>query len=331
MYFETHYKMKSISRLQKILLVVFSGFALSLTCWEGPPTSLLAQSREAGETRMNRVIELLELKKPAMGIFASDFSTRRATSVASAPIDFVILDMEHAPYDIAQLESYLLAMVNKRRILEKGNLQPDVVPVVRIPSYGRERSQFIIKQVLDLGAFGLLVPHIEDAQEALAAVRAARYAQRKGSLDFEPEGQRGVGYGWAVRYWGLPAPEYAAKADLWPLDPEGELLLWCMVETKKGVRNAREIAAVPGVSGLFVGPSDLAFSLGVSFDDPEVEENLQRILSACKESGIPCGTLTGASSVAKRLKEGFEFLAVGSDSGLSGNVRRAVDIGREFR
>jgi 4-hydroxy-2-oxoheptanedioate aldolase len=149
--------------------------------------------------------------------------------------------------------------------------------------------------------------------------------------DYEPSGKRGVGYGWAARYWGLSGTEYAERADVWPLDPKGELALWLMIETREAVDNCVEIAQTPGVSGLFLGPSDLAFSLGVPLGDPAVEIAIEKVVAASKQTGVPLGTLCGAGDVEKRLAQGFRFLAVGGDSGPSGSVKEAVSIGRKFK
>ena len=279
--------------------------------------------------RLNKVIELLEKKQqPPLGIFSFNLSARSGAALASAPLDFVIVDLEHTPYDPTRLESYLLGMIDKKQIAAGGTLQPPVTPIIRLPANGREHVEYLIKQVLDLGAFGVVVPHVGNRQDALAAVKAMRYPQRAGARDMAPDGHRGVGYGWAARYWGLTGPEYAAKADLWPLDPSGELLLWCMIESREGVDHAGEIASTPGVSGIFLGPSDLAASLGVTEDHPDVAAATQRVVDACKKAGVPCGTLVGGPAVADRLKQGFQFLAVGSDGGISAGVRRSLDIGR---
>ncbi|MFN0169791.1 MAG: HpcH/HpaI aldolase family protein [Bryobacteraceae bacterium] len=292
---------------------------------------LLASWPVAAQSRLNRVIELLEKGTPPLGIFASNISVRGGAAVSSSAVDFVIIDLEHSPYDPTRLESYLLGMIDKRRIHEKGALQPAVAPIVRLPANGRERVEYMMKQVLDLGAFGVVVPHVRNREDALAAVRGMRFPQRDGARDAEPEGHRGVGYGWAARYWGLAAPEYVAKADLWPLDPAGELVLWCMIESREGVEHALEIASTPGVSGIFIGPSDLSMSLGVTESDPKTEAAIQKILAACKQVRTPCGTLTSGQAVKTRLDEGFQFLAVGGDSGLSGGVERGLEIGRAKR
>ncbi|MCX6623535.1 MAG: aldolase/citrate lyase family protein [Acidobacteria bacterium] len=202
--------------------------------------------------RLNRVVQLLEQGTPPLGIFATRLDPRSGAAVSSAPLDFVIIDLEHSPYDPTRLESYLLGMIDKRRVAT-GKLQPAVAPIVRLPANGREHVEYMIKQVLDLGAFGVVVPHVRNREDALAAVRAMRYAQAENARYREPEGHRGVGYGWAARYWGVAAAEYVAKADLWPLDPEGELVLWCMIETREGVEHATEIASTPGVGGIWKG------------------------------------------------------------------------------
>lgn len=283
------------------------------------------------DVRLNRVIERTEKNEPVFGVFSQNISVRTGAGIGSSSIDFVIIDLEHSPYDISRLEGYLLGMTDKRQILQKGNLQPNVVPIIRVPSAGREQLIFVIKQVLDLGAFGVLVPHIDTADDALAAVRAVRYPQRRGVPDFKPEGLRGVGYGWPARYWGLTGAEYAERADVWPLDPKGELLLWLMIETKASIDNIEAIARTPGVSGLFVGPSDLAFSMGLPFDDPEVEAAIEKVARVAQAAGVRYGTLTGGGGVARRLSQGFQFLAVGGDSSASASVQEARRTNAELQ
>ncbi len=287
-------------------------------------------SAEEPRPRINRFVELMEAEKPAFGIFSSNVSTRTGANVARSGLDFVIIDLEHSPYDPTRLEGYLLGMLSKAEIVRNG-LQPRTVPFVRVPTAGREQMQFIIKQVLDLGPMGLVVPHVDTAEDARAMVQASRFPQLTDAPDYEPRGLRGVGYGWAARYWGLSGTEYARRADLWPLDPEGELVLWVMIESADGVKNCKAIAETPGIGGLFIGPSDLAFSLGVPLGDPAVEEAIEKVVAVAKETGVPLGTLCSAGQVEKRLAQGFHFLAVGGDGGLSGGVREAVKIGRAYK
>lgn len=304
-------------------LVVVVGFTQN-------PVGAQEKSPDNSPTRINKFVELMEKGSPAFGVFASNVSTRGGANMASSGLDFVIIDLEHSPYDVTRLEGYLLGMINKRDVLEKG-LQPPTVPLVRVPAAGREQLQFVIKQTLDLGAMGIIVPHVDTAEDARVAVQSSRFPQLKGVPDFQPEGKRGVGYGWAARYWGLSGTDYARRADLWPLDPQGELVLWIMIETELAVENIKEIVATPGIGGLFIGPSDLAFSLGVPLGDPAVETAIEKVVEAAKQTDVPLGTLCGRSQVEQRLAQGFRFLAVGSDSGLSGSVQDAVSIGRSFK
>lgn len=297
---------------------------LLLTC------ASASSAQEKTARRINPYIALMESGKPAFGVFSSNVSLRAGAGMAGSGLDFVIVDMEHSPFDPTRLESYLVGMTSKEDVLKNG-LKVRTAPFVRVPAAGREQLQFILKQVLDLGPLGVVVPHVDTAEDARATVQACRFPQLNGVPDYEPQGKRGVGYGWAARQWGLSGGEYAERADLWPLDPQGELVLWVMVESKSAVENIRAIAAVPGIGGLFIGPSDLAFSLGVPLGDPAVEVAIEKVAAAAREAKVPLGTLCGGSEVEKRLAQGFRFLAVGSDGGLSGGVQEAVKKGRSFK
>ena len=297
---------------------------LLLTC------ASASSAQEKTARRINPYIALMESGKPAFGVFSSNVSLRAGAGMAGSGLDFVIVDMEHSPFDPTRLESYLVGMTSKEDVLKNG-LKVRTAPFVRVPAAGREQLQFILKQVLDLGPLGVVVPHVDTAEDARATVQACRFPQLNGVPDYEPQGKRGVGYGWAARQWGLSGGEYAERADLWPLDPQGELVLWVMVESKSAVENIRAIAAVPGIGGLFIGPSDLAFSLGVPLGDPAVEVAIEKVAAAAREAKVPLGTLCGGSEVEKRLAQGFRFLAVGSDGGRSGGVQDAVKKGRSFK
>jgi 4-hydroxy-2-oxoheptanedioate aldolase len=289
--------------------------------------ALFAQTRNPDippQPRLNRVVELFEKGIPPIGSFFNTVTARAGAGHASSGLDYAMIDMEHTPYDINRLQEYLLGMVNKRRILAKGNLQPDVMPMVRLPSNGREHVQYMIKQVLDIGMFGVLLPHINTREDALWAARSMRYPQRLGAPDMEPRGQRGVGYGWAARYWGMIGKEYTERADLWPLDPKGDLLLFLMIESAEAVANIDEIVRVPGVGGVFVGPGDLSFSLGVDESDPRVEEATQKVLAAAKIAGVPCGTMGEFRTIGPRLDQGFRFLLISAEGNVASTVGHAL-------
>lgn len=307
------------SRLLRALFSAGTGFLFALFAG-----AVWAQA----EPRLNKLVELFENDEPAFGVLSFDYSLNNARSMAASGLDFILIDMEHAPFDVERLRLFLLGMTDKRAIMRKGSLQPDVVPFVRIPAAGgAEELVAQAKQVLDLGVFGIMFPAVHDAQDALLAVQAMRYPQLRGSPDVEPLGIRGRNPSNAVWYWGVD--DYLDRADLWPLDPRGELLAVMFIESPEGVANIDEIIQVPGVGGIFIGPSDLSTSMGYPRSAPAVEEAIQTVLAACLEYDVPCAITTGQSSVQQRLDEGFRFVTVGVDSGLSRSASEALRLGRE--
>ena len=274
-------------------------------------------------TRYNKVIDLLEQGKT---VFASGLvwngNLDDLTFVADSDYDMVMIEMEHEGLSFNNLRVSLQFLLNRQRIAEKGNVQPDVVPLVRIPPNSRERNQWIIKQALDTGVYGLVLPHLNTVDEAQAAVVAARYPQVPGVADFEPVGQRGWWQRIAPRYWGLTAQEYYDAADLWPLDPDGNLLLMGIVEEPEGVSNLRDILRqVRGIGAIWAGPGDMSVAMGLrgNAGHPDVQANLLRILETCKEFDVPCAT--GANTpeeVAMRMDQGFRIIITAPDKSTPG-------------
>ena len=278
--------------------------------------------------RLNRTIELLAQGRPAFGILSHDRSLDNARALARSGLDFVIIDMEHGPLDIEALRVFLLGMIDKARIVEKGHAQMDVTPLVRVPANGRDQATFLAKQALDAGVMGIMFPYINTPAEAALAVRSMRYPQRRGSPDLNPPGIRGSGPGIPDWYWGVR--NYQELADVWPLDPRGELLCIIQIESEEGLNNVAAIAAVPGVSALFIGPADLALSLGYAIDAPEVESAIQTILRVARARRMPIGITTSADTVERRLGEGFNVVTVGfGDGGITPESARTLAIGRK--
>ena len=290
---------------------------------------LLVMATSTYAQRVNKLIELFENDEPGFGVLSFDYSLNNARSLATSGLDFVFIDMEHAPFDVERLREFLLGMTNKRSILEKGSLQPDVVPFVRIPAAGGAEELIAqAKQVLDVGVFGIFFPAVHTREQAELAVRATRYPQYNGAPDFEPAGLRGRNPSNAAWYWGVS--DYHAKADVWPLDPQGELLAMMFIESAEGAENIDEIITVPGLGGIFIGPSDLSTSMGYSSPAaPQVEEAIQRVLQACLANDVPCAITTGPGSVQDRIEQGFSFVTVGADGGLNANAANALQMGRE--
>ena len=266
----------------------------------------------AGDIRYNKVIDLLEQGKP---VFCSGLvwngNLDDLIYVADAGYDMVIMEMEHEGFSFNNLRTSLQFILNRKRISGSGTVQADPVPLVRIPPNSRENSQWIIKQALDTGVYGLVLPHLNTVEDAHAAVVAARYPQVPGVADFEPEGQRGWWQRIAPRYWGLTAQEYYDAADLWPLDPDGNMLLMGIVEEPEGVDNLPDILRQEkGIGAIWAGPGDMSVAMGHRGNSahPDVQANLLRILEACQNAGVPCATGATAEEVPMRLEQGFRII-----------------------
>jgi 4-hydroxy-2-oxoheptanedioate aldolase len=282
----------------------------------------------AQEMRLNRTIETLEGGHPVFGLATGNFSLTNAQALATSQLDFIIIDMEHSPFDVETLRAFLLGMVDVGRAVEKGSTQMDVTPIVRIPMNGREQLQFLVKQALDVGAYGVMFPFVNTREEALNAVASMRYPQPRGDAQPDPRGMRGSSPGNARWIWGVR--DYNERADVWPLDPQGELLAVIQIETPEGVENIEEIASVPGVGAIFIGPSDLSLNYGVPGNHPDMVAAIQRVLEACQANDLPCGLTTGAGSVESRLAQGFDFVTIswGGDAGISGAAAQALSVAR---
>jgi 4-hydroxy-2-oxoheptanedioate aldolase len=237
-----------------------------------------------------------------------------AGQVAYTGVDWTFIDMEHGPYLLDRLQAALTEIGQKK----KPDGQFGIAPIVRIPLEGDEPFRFAVKQVLDSGAMGIVFPRIETRAQAIEAVRSMRYPPQRGSKYPEPAGRRGWGPGRAATYWGLQTPDYAFKyADVWPLNPDGELFAILMIESPEGVKNIDEILQVPGIGAVHIGASDLGVSLGVGppspENPPETEAAVQRVLKACLARKVACGypaVFGGDAEVKKRVAEGFRVLQV---------------------
>jgi 4-hydroxy-2-oxoheptanedioate aldolase len=288
-----------------------------------------ADALHGQEMRLNRTIETLEAGHPVFGLATGTFDLTNARSLATSDLDFVIIDMEHSPFDIETARTFLLGMVDVGRAVQKGSTQMDVTPILRIPMNGEENLQFLVKQALDVGAYGVMFPFINTADQALNAVASMRYPQPRGDAQPEPRGLRGSSPGNARWIWG--ARDYSQRADVWPLDPQGELLAVLQIETPEGVENIEEIAAVPGVGAIFIGPADLSLNYGVPGNHPDMVAAIERVLAACQANDVPCGLTTSAGTVEARLAQGFDFVTIswGGDAGISGAAARALEVARE--
>jgi 4-hydroxy-2-oxoheptanedioate aldolase len=239
--------------------------------------------------RLNQIIEQLEQGKPA-------YATEH----------WQLIEMEHGPYILDQ------AIKTLAELRPAGASRPKLTPVVRIPQEGDEVVKSTIKQVLDQGVMGVIVPHVRTKAQAAKIVEAMRYPPQRGAKYPTPIGIRGWGPTRAARYWGLAAPDYARRADVWPLNPEGELLAIAMLESQEAVNNIKEILSVPGLGAVLIGPADLSLSLGVGNPGgnptaPEVEAATATVAKACMaQKLVTCGTFESPNPQA-RIAQGFKL------------------------
>lgn len=222
-----------------------------------------------------------------LGVWAMSGSPVSAEALGFAGYDFLVLDMEHGPNDVPRILGLLQAVAGT-----------PASSVVRLPW----NDMVTVKQLLDCGAQSLMFPYIQNAQEARRAVASTRYP---------PQGVRGVaGMSRASRYGGVT--DYLREAS-------SELCVALQLETAEAVANLAEIAEVPGVDCIFIGPGDLSASLGHlgNTDHPDVQKALASAAKACASAGKPCGILaSSAARAADYLGYGYSWAAVGSDLGL---------------
>jgi 4-hydroxy-2-oxoheptanedioate aldolase len=261
--------------------------------------------------RLNGIIKVLEQGKNVFVSFAPA-DANNAQLVATDGYDGVVFEMEHGAYDARTLRDCLQHLLNRRQIVESGTLAPSVTPMVRIPPNGAEMNQWVAKQVLDSGVYGIVWPHVSTIDEARNAVASCRYARPAGAPRYEPAGQRGDAPAYAARYWGLTQQEYYDRADVWPLDPKGEILVAIMCEDVTGIKNLPKILKeVPGIAAVIIGEGDLSQSLGFprQYSHPTVAAAIGEILAICKESNVACGhPHVEKDNVEAVVKQGFRWL-----------------------
>jgi len=258
---------------------------------------------------LNPVIAKLAKGEAFVGVNTGDLSLENARTLSRAPIDYVYVDMEHTPLDIAGLHMFNIGMIDRAAAAKKGSVAPNVALFARFPPEADEGA-WVVKQALDVGLHGVIFNGVDTREQALAAVKSMRYPQLKGSKYFEPAGIRGSAPGLATWIWGLTADEYERHADLWPLNPEGDLLAIAMIESTEGMKNLDAILSTPGIGSVFIGnANDLRHSMGVPATSPEVEAGRQTILAGCKRHNVACGiTVADGADMVKRLNEGWKMI-----------------------
>ncbi len=261
--------------------------------------------------RLNAVIRALESGKPAFATF-SPATPDAAIGLQGTKYDGVVFETEHNVWDGMNVRHALQYLMNRGEIAKSGSIAPTIAPIVRIPPNGAEMNQHFSKQALDLGAYGIVWPHVSTAEQAYNAVSCCRYPTMKDHPLHEPFGQRGDGPTSAVRYWGMSQQEYYKKADVWPLNPEGEIFCMLMIEDLEGLHNLEEILTkVKGISAILIGEGDLSQELGYprQYEHPVVLKHMVDIVKIAKECNVVVGhPHVDAKNVERVLSEGYRFL-----------------------
>jgi 2-dehydro-3-deoxyglucarate aldolase len=236
----------------------------------------------------------LRARKKLIGCWASLASSITTEILGYAGFDWLLIDGEHAPNDWNSFIAQLQALKDSPS-----------APVVR-PQWA---EPVIIKRLLDIGFFNFLMPYIESAEHARAMVEATRYP---------PQGIRGVGTVHRSIKYGY-VPDYFTRIN-------EEISVVVQIESSKGVENVAAIAAVDGVDGLFIGPSDLSADYGVlgQITHPEVVRAIETVVAAGNAAGKAVGILTSEKDARRYLDMGMTMVAVGGDVGIFKSASKAL-------
>ena len=231
---------------------------------------------------------------PVVGISITTNSVEAAFVAAGTGFDFLWIEMEHSPVNLETVRNIVMATRGL-----------PAVPVARVPT----NELWTAKRVLDSGVLGVIFPFTSTPELARQAVAACKYP---------PNGKRGSGAGFASSCW--PTTEnYYDFAD-------NNIVVVAIIEEISAVERIEEIAAVPGVDVLFVGPSDLSFSMGLRGDmgHPLVHEAMAKVVAAAKKHGKTAGRLTtGGTDIARCLEQGFRFIQCATELNFLADGARA--------
>ena len=227
----------------------------------------------------NTIKEKLAAGKPSIGSWLNLGSPLSAEVMAAAGFEWLVVDAEHTAFDLGLIAHTF------RAIEARG-----AIPLAR----AWDHDPVTLARLLDAGAWGLIIPHVSTPRQAEDLAAAMRYP---------PLGVRSAGTGRCITL----APDYSEVAN-------DQILCIPQIEDLEGVENGEAIAAVEGVDIGFLGPNDLARSMGVEMGHPDHEAALQRFREGCERAGKPCGIPEkDADTVRRRLDQGFRFIDFGND------------------
>lgn len=292
--------------------------ALTALAWTALPAA--AQHSD----RVNPMIALHEAGKPVLGMYAPrargftrgggpSGPAKTPAQLAEETLDYELSDFVFDGSMEGGVDAGLPAFTAFARAMREAGASARTNPlVVKMEEFTTDldAARASIAKQLDAGASTIMLVKVESADEVRAAVEAMRYPSAGGT--------RPDRVGDAPAYWGMNDAEYRRKADLWPLNPEGELTLWVIVESHAGLANLEEIAAVPGIGVLWPGAGTLRgiFSSENAAGERVMnqkgwEHAIQSVLSACKANRVACGFPANARDIETRMDQGFGVFVMG--------------------
>jgi len=298
--------------------------------------SLATLTTAQPKDRINPLVGLLMQKKPVFGLYApsagrggapgSTAPVKTAADLAGEALSYENGDILFSGSMERNFDRGFASFAEFVSELAKSPARLKHPLVTKIPKIGDDPAKAVehISRQLNLGVSTVVFVDVESAAEVEQGLRAMRFKSKGGA--------RPDAVGTAPAYWGISEPEYREKADLWPLNPAGELVNWTIVESKEGLARVREIAAVKGIGALFPGAGTLRGVFTTVnqdgqrvFDEAGWEQAIQQVLAACKEFNVPCGYPATEKDIEMRMKQGFSvFIINWGDAGF-----RAVDVGRK--
>lgn len=279
--------------------------------------------------RVNRAIEQLEQGQPIYYTAAGEMTYENGLQAVDTWADYLMVEMEHYPFDLTGLTQFMRGLVDGGPT-RSGHRTPAVIATLPTDGTSAEvmrANAWMIKHILQAGVHGILLCHAETPEAIRTFVESARYPFNKlGVGDGLGEGRRGGGaQASPAAIWGLPMPEYLAKADPWPLNPKGELLLGIKIEDKRCLANAEANALVPGIGFAEWGPGDMGMSLGHPDQHdppypPSMRDARERVFNASRAAGIAFLNSVNPETVIEMLDEGVLIGSGGAE---------AAEIGRK--
>ena len=259
--------------------------------------------------RINAAIARLErdeLVLYAGGHTGAELTREAGRRAALSWADYINIGMEHGVLDLAGLGAFMQGWGESPA--PQGRSKPAVI--VELPVEGASEAlvranAWQVRQILGCGVHGLLLCHAENVDAVRAFVEAARYSFRDGTRGAGAQGSAGA-------VWGIAADEYLERADPWPLNPHGELLLGLKIENRRALANAYETTAVPGIAFAEWGPADMSMSYGyrgtpADIARPELQAARERVFDACRKAGIAFLDGVSEDDIAARIAAGVRI------------------------